>query len=160
MLIAVLGAAVTPGLMVGLDRSRTLAAARYLASRMLLARAQAVNRGATVALRFDDSASGVTVGVFVDGNGNGVRTRDIESSVDKPIDPPISISDLFTGVTVELPPDVSRLFSFTPIGTATSATVYLRGRDDSQFAVRVLGATARARVLRYVPGRDEWIEAP
>lgn len=160
MLIAVLSAAAVPQFLVGIDRSRTSAAARYVASRMILARTQAVSRGAAVAVRFGDSPSGVAVGVFIDGNRNGVRTRDIESFVDKPIGPTVSLSDLFTGVTVEPPSDTNRLFSFTSIGTATSGTVYLRGRDGSRFAVRVLGATARARVLRYVPARDEWIEAP
>ena len=48
--------------------------------------------------------------------------------------------------------------SFTPIGTATSRTLYLRGRDGSQYSVRVLGATGRTRVLRYVPATHQWIE--
>jgi hypothetical protein len=49
--------------------------------------------------------------------------------------------------------------SFTPSGTATSGTIYIRGRDGSQFAVRVLGATGRTRVLRYLPARKEWTDA-
>jgi hypothetical protein len=32
------------------------------------------------------------------------------------------------------------------------------GRDGSQYVVRVTGATARTRVLRYVPARDEWVD--
>jgi hypothetical protein len=54
---------------------------------------------------------------------------------------------------------MSQLFSFTPTGTATSGSVYVNGRDGSRFAVRVLGVTARARVLRYIAARDIWIEA-
>jgi glutamate synthase domain-containing protein 3 len=52
----------------------------------------------------------------------------------------------------------SNLLSFTPLGTSTSGSVFVRGRDGSQFAVRVLGATGRARVLRYVPHSGEWTD--
>ena len=48
------------------------------------------------------------------------------------------------------------LFSFTPLGTSSSGTFYLTGQDGSRFAVRVLGATGRARLLRYLPASDEW----
>ena len=50
------------------------------------------------------------------------------------------------------------LMSFTPLGTASSGTLYLRGRDGSQYAVRVLGATGRTRVLRYEPVTRTWVE--
>ena len=54
----------------------------------------------------------------------------------------------------------SSLMSFTPLGTATPGTIYLRGRDGSQYAVRVLGATGRTRVLRDAPGTREWTAVP
>ena len=38
------------------------------------------------------------------------------------------------------------LFSFTPVGTSSSGTFYLT-REGARFAVRVLGATGRARVF-------------
>jgi hypothetical protein len=50
------------------------------------------------------------------------------------------------------------LMSFTPTGTSSSRTLYVRGRDGSQYAVRVLGATGRTRVLRYVSATRAWIE--
>jgi prepilin-type N-terminal cleavage/methylation domain-containing protein len=159
VLIALLAAISVSELLVSLDRSRSLAAARYLASRMLLARAQAVSRAATVALRFEDTPEGIRVGVFIDRNRNGVRTSDIQTGIDTPLDQPLLVSALFAGVTVDVPQGTSRLFSFTPSGTATSGTVYVHGRDGSRFAVRVLGATARARVLQYIPAGDIWIEA-
>ena len=52
-----------------------------------------------------------------------------------------------------------RLFSFSPDGTATTGSVYLQSRDGSRFAVRVLGATARVRIERYVSARDTWVES-
>jgi hypothetical protein len=51
------------------------------------------------------------------------------------------------------------LFSFSPLGTSSSGTFYLTGKDGSRFAVRVLGATGRSRLLRYVPASDEWKDA-
>jgi hypothetical protein len=51
------------------------------------------------------------------------------------------------------------LFSFSPDGTATTGSIYLTSHDGSRFAVRVLGATARVRIERYVTARDVWMEA-
>jgi type II secretory pathway pseudopilin PulG len=164
---ATLAAVAIPQLLGSIDRSRALAAARYLSARMALARTQAVRRSATVALRFDEDQRGFTFGVFVDGNGNGVRTGDISTGIDTRLDPPTRLSDLFPGVTIALsegsfedPVRIgsTSLMSFTPLGTATSGTIYLRGRDGSQFAVRVLGATGRTRVLRYATATREWTD--
>jgi hypothetical protein len=165
----VLAGVALPQVLAGIDRSRTHAAARFLASRMALARVQAVARGAIVALRFVEDASGVVFRTYVDGNGNGVRTREITSGVDVPIAEPAWLPELFPGVRFALsiggaPADAiqvgaSGILSFTPTGTATSGSVYVRGREGTQFAVRVLGATGRVRVLRYDTERREFVEA-
>ena len=167
--LSILMAIAIPQMLTGIDRSRGLAAARYLASRMALARAQAAGSSATVALWFQEESRGVTFGIVQDGNRNGVRTRDIQSQIDRLIEDPVVLSDLFPGVDIGLAPQTpgldavqlggSRLLSFSPTGTSTSGTVYVRGRDGTQWAVRVLGATARARVLRYLPATREWVHA-
>ena len=167
--LCVLMAIAIPQMLTTVDRSRGFAAARYLASRMALARAQAVSRSATVALRFEDVERGVSFGIIQDGNRNGVRTRDIEVQIDRLIEAPVVLADLFPGVDIGLAPQTpgadgvqlggTNILSFTPHGTATSGTVYVRGRDGTQWAVRVLGATARSRVLRYVPATREWVHA-
>ena len=132
-----------------------------------MARSHAVLRSAHVALRFDESLSGITFQMFVDGNRNGVRTSDIASRVDPPLDAPASLSDLFPGVAIAVSGEAgtdpirigsSNLLSFTPLGTSTSGAIYVRGRDGSQFAIRVLGATGRARVQRYVPRTRAWVD--
>lgn len=167
-LIAIMSAVAVPQSLATLDRTRAAAAARYLASRMALARAHAVMRSAHVAVRFDEDHSGITFGMFVDGNHNGVRTSDIASRVDPPLDAPARLQDLFPGVAIAVSGDAgsdplrigsSNLLSFTPLGTATSGSVFVRGRDGSQFAIRVLGATGRARVQRYVPRTRTWVDA-
>ena len=106
--------------------------------------------------------------MFVDGNRNGVRTNDIASHVDQPLGDRASLSDLFSGVAIAVSGAAgsdplrigsSNLLSFTPLGTATSGTIYVRGRDGSQFAIRVLGATGRVRVQRYLPRTRAWVDA-
>jgi Tfp pilus assembly protein FimT len=164
---SVLIAIAVPPARASIDRSRALAAARYLSGRMALARARAVMRSATVGLRFDADQRGVAFGVFVDGNGNGVRVKDIAAGIDQPLEPMTRLSDLFPGVAIGLSDETadpvhigaSSVMSFTPLGTATSGTISLRARDGSQFAVRVLGATGRTRVLRYNAAKNLWTEA-
>ena len=167
--IVILAGMAVPQTMASVDRSRAWAATRYLASRMALARMQAVGRSATVGLRFADLEGAFGFDTFVDGNRNGVRTREIASGVDRPLDPPTRLSDLFPGVVIGLSEDEdgdpvrtgsTSLMSFTPVGTATSGTIYIRGRDGSRFAVRVLGATGRTRVLRFVARTSDWSENP
>jgi len=168
-LLCVLCAIAIPQTLTTIERSRGLAAARYLAGRMALARAQAVSRSTTIALRFVEAADGITINVIQDGNRNGVRARDIDLQIDRPIDEPLILSHLFPGVVIGLTPQTtgtdpvqlggSNILSFTPHGTASSGSIYLRGRDGTQWVVRVLGATARARVLRFVPASGDWVYA-
>jgi len=170
MLVAVVTAAVVPQALAAVDRSRTLSAARYLASRMAQARFQAVSRGATIALRFDTTTAGVPFAVFVDGNHNGVLTQDIHNGTDPQLQPPLRLGDLYAHVAIALADTGdgtdavqlsggSSLLSFTPLGTATAGSIYVRGADGSQFAIRVLGATGRIRIVRYDERTRSWIDA-
>jgi Tfp pilus assembly protein FimT len=163
--MAVFAAAAIPQLTAGLERSRTAGAARYLASRLALARAQAVARSANVALLLTAADGTFVVGTYVDGNGDGVRTRDITAGIDPVNGVPVRLSSLFPHVALSLNDpavtstfDTSALMSFSPLGTASSRTLYLRGADGSQYAVRVLGATGRTRVLRFVASNGAWVE--
>ena len=150
-----------------LDHSRGHAAARYLAARLGLARAQAVARGAAVGLVFDEVPGGFAFTVFIDGNGSGIRTADIQAGIDTPIEPATRLFEQFPGVDIGLTPNSpgtdavqlgrTNLLTFTPMGTATAGTVYIRDREGTQWAVRVLGATGRTRVLRYDP--RGWLNA-
>jgi type II secretory pathway pseudopilin PulG len=168
-LVALLSGIAVPQLLGSLDRSRGLVAARYLASRMTLARMQAVTWGRSIALRFEEDAQSISFSVYEDGNRNGVQTADIARDVDRRIEPPVRLSGQFPGVAIGLTPDTAlrdptklgrtNLLSFSPLGTASSGTVYVRGRDGTQWAVRVLGVTGRTRVLRYVPKTGDWLVA-
>ena len=158
-----------PGMLTGVDRSRGAGAARYVAARAALAKTHAVGRSATVALAFQQDARGVWFSMVQDGNRNGVRTQEITQGIDHVIEAPVLLSDLFPGVSIGLSTQTqamqavqlggTTLLSFTPLGTATSGSVYVLGRDGTQWVVRVLGVTARARLLRYVPATGGWVNA-
>ena len=167
--VVIIAGAAVPQILTALDRSRGLIAARYLGTRLALARTQAVTRNAFVALRFERGPRGLTVAVYQDGNKNGVRTADIDRRIDRPIEPPMRLSEEFPGVEIALADDTpaidpvqlgrTDILSFSPMGTSTSGTIHIRGRDGTQWAVRVLGATARVRVLRYDRRARDWVAA-
>jgi len=168
-LIAVIAGAAVPPILGSIDRSRGLIAAKYLGSRFALARSLAVTRRASVGLRFVDGPQGISIGIYQDGNRNGILSVDIERQIDRPIEPPTRLFELFPGVQIGLVPGApagdavqlgrTNILSFSPAGTATSGTIHVRGRDGTQWAVRVLGATGRMRVLKYVPRTGEWTDA-
>jgi Tfp pilus assembly protein FimT len=164
------------------DDMRTVMAARYVAGRIRATRMDAVRRSRAVALRFErrDADGGepldrYTFGVFGDGNGNGVRTLDIRSGTDQALTAEECLRDRYPGVGFGLDVDVpdvdgrlgtgedgvrigtTQILTMSSDGTATSGTLYIRGRRG-QYAVRVLGATGRTRMLQYHPGTRTWID--
>jgi prepilin-type N-terminal cleavage/methylation domain-containing protein len=157
-----------------IDELRTLAAARYLAGRIVQVRMQAVAGSTSVALRFEPSGPDYLVTPYADGNGNGVRAADIHRGVDPPVGVPSRLGDNFGGVRFGLLPGLpdvdgvagdgtegvrigtSRILTMSSNGTATSGTLYVQGRR-AQYAVRVLGATGRTRILKYDTGAGTWI---
>jgi hypothetical protein len=151
----------------GIDGARARAAARYLAQQCALARVKAVVGTRAVAIRFTPRGDDYEMQMFVDGNRNGVLTTDIARGVDAKAGEPARLGNEFPGVRIGILPDLggapvrlsgSTLLSFSPMGTATSGSIFVLGRDRAQFAVRVLGATARTRLQRYIPERDEWVD--
>lgn len=173
-LIATLAGIALPMTNDAVDELRTAAAARYLAGQIRNGRMDAIKRSAVVALRFEAASADYTFASYIDGNRNGVRTADISRGVDRALTSPHRLRDLFAGVHFSLDaavPDVdgnkgggtdgvrigtARILTTSPDGTATSGTLYVRGRR-AQYAVRVLGATGRTRVLKYDTGGRTWI---
>ena len=120
-------------------------------------------------LRFDRESGAITFSVFQDGNGNGIRSADISSGVDRLVEPPTALAEHFPGADIGLAAESpvsdpiqigpTDLLTFTPAGTSTSGTIYISDRAGSQWAVRILGATGRTRVLRYDPRTRGWLVA-
>lgn len=167
--VTVAGAAV-PLAHNSVDRARASAAATYMAGRIALARLEAVKRSRFVAIQFVfvNETDGYRFRSYVDGNRNGVLARDISRGIDPPISAEERLDSHFSGVVFGICPSVtnvdpgepfdrsdpiqigrSTLMSFNPNGSATSGTLFIRGRQTNQYAVRVLGVTSRTRVLRF-----------
>ncbi|MDP1568645.1 MAG: type II secretion system protein [Vicinamibacterales bacterium] len=175
-LVALLSVVSVPILGQAAADARAHGAARYVATKVHAARLEAARRGAHVALQFQVVDGGVRFTAFVDGNGNGVRSADIASGVDRPLGPSDALGDHFGdvdfavvfstpgidgGAAVALGDDPIRLgaanmLSWSPVGSATSGTLYVAGPRGPQFAVRIFGATGRTRVLRFDPGAGAW----
>jgi Tfp pilus assembly protein FimT len=171
----VVAMAIPTGLRV-LDDYRTHSAARYLAQRVAQARMEAIKRSTFVGLHFETGADDYTFRSVEDGNSNGVRSVDIARGVDRPLTEPEQLAAKFSGVAfgilagvpdadgqVAVTPDgvrvgSSRILSMNPNGSSSSGTLYVHGRQRTQYAVRVLGATGRVRTMRYVEPSGRWID--
>ncbi len=176
-LLVTLGGISVPLVLSSLDALHTRGAARYLSGRLNLARMEAVKRSVYVAVRVEGPETGYRYTFYADGNGNGVLTRDITGGIDRPIGLPERLGEKFPGVAFGILEGVtaidgsdplepggdpihfgrSDLLSFSPIGSATAGTLYLHGRRRHQMAVRVLGVTARVRILQFDFNTGRWV---
>jgi type II secretory pathway pseudopilin PulG len=157
------------------DRIRTGMAARYLATRIMDARMQSIRRSTRVALRFEPVEKDYGFAEYLDGNGDGVRTADIAARIDPELAPRQLLGDQFPQVAFGLMPGIpdingsrslahsdgvrigtSRILTLGPDGTATSGTLYVHGRR-AQYAIRILGATGRTRVMQFDQGARQWL---
>jgi hypothetical protein len=170
-----LTAAAVPQYLSAIDDFRAVGATRYISARLQRARMEAVTRSAQVAVQFTQTAAGYSYAVYVDGNRNGVLTRDIQRGIDRLVGAPERLPDQFTGVDFGAIPglpavdaggtspgtDPIRLgsgnfASFSPAGTSSSGTVYIRSRRDAQYAVRIFGETGRTRMWKFDRGARQW----
>jgi type II secretory pathway pseudopilin PulG len=158
-----------------LEKYRTVGAVRYVATRLQRARMHAVARGANAAVRFTALAPGFVYAVYGDGNGDGVRSADIESGVDSQLLPRERLSDQFPGVDFGALPGLpavdasstppgsdpvrlgsARMASFTPLGTSSSGSLYILGPHASQYVVRLFGETGKTRILKFNTSTQQW----
>ncbi|HXH06704.1 MAG TPA: GspH/FimT family pseudopilin [Vicinamibacterales bacterium] len=170
--LVTLAAVALPQMAAGLEDARVRSAARYLAARLREARMLAVHRSARVGVRFEPAGDDYAVGTFLDGNGNGVRSAEIQRGIDPPLRSPERLGDAIAGVRFGLLPGVppveggtgtdpiriasGSILSFSPDGSSSGGTVYLCGGGRAQYAVRVFGVTGRTRVLRFEQGSRTW----
>ena len=175
LVFVALSAIAIPSFTHAVQEGRLRGAAFYVSSRLALLRMRAVRRYANVALRFTDVGGVYRFQTFGDGDGDGVRSADITVGRDPALDEGDEIGHHFPGVRFGFLPGCplidgtavgagtspirigsSGLLVFAPSGTATSGTLYLRGRGDTAFAVVILGATGRTRLLRCTGRTGAW----
>lgn len=159
-----------------LEREHTVIGTQYLSAHVQRARLESLKRAAAVAVRLEVLDGRTSVQLFFDGNGNGVLQKDI----DRHLDPALTIAewldDHARGVTLQINqpiadvaggPDLaagdnplrignSSLVSFSPLGSATSGTLYVAARQGPQMAIRIYGATGRVRVLMFDAQARQW----
>lgn len=155
-------------------RYSTLGAVRAVTAALQDARVEAVARGVTVAVRFTRAPEGIQFTSYVDGNRDGISTADIRTGVDPLVRPARGLGEfggatfgVWTGVPAPDGSDlndgdpirvgVANLVSFTPSGTATAGSLYVRGPAGLQFVVRIHGDTGKTQVLRYARGEQRWV---
>jgi type II secretory pathway pseudopilin PulG len=175
-IVATLAAVAVPFTASTLDEFRARSAARHIAQQVARLRAEAVKRSTFVGLRFVSEGSDYSYATYVDGNGNGLRTTDISSGADLQLSPPERLAWNFPGVQFGIAPGVpdadnapvtsqdgvrigaARILSLNPNGSATPGTLYVTSVRGAQYAVRVLGATGRTRVLKFDRNTNRWLE--
>ena len=159
-----------------LDRERTIVGAQYLAGQLLRARLESLKRGQAVAVRLDVVGGRTWCRLFVDGNGNGVLQRDIDRGVDPALGPAAAIDQEARDVSLRINQPItdvagvaslqpgddplrignSSLVVFSPLGSATSGTMYVAAPRGPQLALRIFGATGRVRVLMFDASTRQW----
>jgi prepilin-type N-terminal cleavage/methylation domain-containing protein len=85
-----------------LDAFRTRAAARYLAARLGDARLGAIKRSLTLGLRFEAASPDYRIASVADGNGNGLRTTEIQRGTDRTLTQPELLAWHFPDVVFEI----------------------------------------------------------
>ena len=176
LLLGVSAAVALPSMRTGLDGMRAAAAARHLAALVQSTRVRAVMRSVRVGLRFERDGDGYRYATYADGDGDGLRAGDVRSGLDARLTPFERIGDRFPGVALGIAATVpgvssrdnlaadsdpirfgaSDTLTFSPLGTATSGTLYLHDRSGRQLAIRVLGATGRTRILEFSEATASW----
>jgi type II secretory pathway pseudopilin PulG len=173
--LATLSSIVVPQVLTGLDDFRTVGAARHIAARLQRARMDAVVRSADVGLQITSTAAGYSYTAYVDGNRNGVRSTDIQHGIDKRLIAPERLFDQFPGVDFGAIPGLpavdaggtppgtdpirigsSNLATFAATGTSSSGSLYIRGRRNAQYVVRIYGQTGKTRVLKFDARSRQW----
>ena len=173
------GAVITPIVRVS-GAMRTRLAAHEIAGTFRLARGYAARRSANVAVKFITTTEDETVryALFRDGDGDGVRTVDIESGADPRVSLSRPLAHFGSSVRFGFPdgdpprdPSGRRLdrledpirfgrsdmASFSSIGASSPGTVYLTD-GQTLFAVRISNRTGRVRILRYYSEEEQWIQ--
>lgn len=166
IIVLVMGSVALPNILGYRQEAALLGAAQGFKGAFMKARSIAVMKNAETAIRFETDASGLTFySTYVDGNFNGVLSTDILQGTDIRIAGPIRLDAGQAGVDVGVLPGApaplpeygplgdepirfgrSRMVSFSPTGTGTPGTFYLKTRS-SMAGVRVTGGSARVRIM-------------
>lgn len=177
-IIGVFAAVATPSWMSMRRRAAVRSAATEIRTIFHLVRSRAISRSANSGVKFTRMPGGEwQFAVYDDGDGDGVRNDDIRNGIDRIAQPSRYLNQQPQLASIALPPgssivdpagtriapgapavqfNRSTICSFTPMGQATPGTIYLTDSAGEVYAVRVYGASAKLRLLRYVAATRKW----
>ena len=180
--LAILAAAAAVAVPAGADllsSARAEAGASAMATTFRALRFKSVALHRCRGLLFERSGTGWIYREVEDGNGNGLRTAEVRSGVDRTVSGPHRLEDDVEKATPGIPPGgpfpeippgretltessdpvqfgSSDLVSFSPAGSASSGTLYVTDRRNGLAAVVLYGPTARVRVWRFNSWTRRW----
>lgn len=175
MVVGILAGMSVPMSRGAVDAGRARQAAAFVASRFRLARIEALNHAANVGVVFDLVDGRWSIRICRDGNRNGLRRADIGAGTDPCVDGPHRFSAMFPGVEIAVDPALrgpggeppspdpvrfgtSDMASFSPNGSCTAGSLFVRTPRAQQYAVRMAGVNGRLRVFKYEVGARLWRE--
>jgi Tfp pilus assembly protein FimT len=159
-----------------LERERTIVGTQYVVGQLQRARLDSLKRARSVAVRLEVVNDRTRLQLFADGNGNGVLQRDIDRGIDQPLTAPEWLDDQARDISLRVNQPITdvagstaitpgedplrigntALLTFSPLGSATSGTLYVAAHRGPQLAIRVFGATGRVRVLMFDAQTRQW----
>jgi len=139
-------------------------------------RMRAIATGHNAGVKFTPAGNQWAYSLYEDGDGDGIRSDDIASGVDRRFAGPSMLTPQFKIASIALLPNAIRdpdgdplaptasavqfnrstICSFSPTGSATPGTIYITDGAGELTAVRVTGASGRVRTLRYNSGNRRW----
>ena len=175
-LVAVLG---IPAAADRLATSRASAAAREMALLLQSLRWRAVASSVSHGVLFEQVGASWSWVLVRDANGNGLSTAEVRSGTDVTLSGPHRFDDVLAGIVPGFPPapgipnipprsgaisnlgdpvqfGASNLVSFSPLGSASSGTLYLTDGRHALRAVVLFGPTGRVRVWRLDTRERRW----
>jgi prepilin-type N-terminal cleavage/methylation domain-containing protein len=145
-----------------------------------MARMTAIATGREAAVKVQIFSSGYRLGVYRDGNGNGVLTKEIAKGIDPEargshgwdrgdvrigilrdvrVPDPSEPSRPLSGIDDPVRFNRSDICSFSPLGECTPGSLYLTDGRSRMAVVRVYNRTGRVRVLYFTAGSRRWEES-
>lgn len=182
-MVAVLSVVATIGVPRVLDWTRRLKmdlAVHELVGVLRMARSYAVRHSTKVGVKFrPGNASGTTYTLYRDGDGDGVRTTDIDDGTDPAVGMSRQLEHFGSYARFGFPPgppprdpgdpgqrldrlddpirfNRSDIASFNHLGGSTPGSLYVTDGRYLLSVVRVFGRTGKVRILRYDPTIEEW----
>jgi prepilin-type N-terminal cleavage/methylation domain-containing protein len=173
-IIAIMALVTTPWFLEVRNRAAIATAAGDVRAVFAFGRSQAIARGRNVGIKFLRFGDQWQYAFYEDGNGNGIRNAEIANGTDPLLRPYQTVLRGSGSARIGLPkmavPDPtgsgviaptaspirfnsSTICSFSPIGSATSGSVFLTDGSGSAGVVIVSGPTARVRLMMFRGGQ-------